>query len=422
MMMMAPRQWVTLSYPIAAQQQVGQDPRYALVRSEDGQRGGGGARSSSSSSSPRIVDRYPHGRGAGWAPERCTYVDTGARVPAGGSWALSAPPPQVAPSMDSLVTSASVLYGKGPADALLALFWAVAFTVLRECVMRGVYAPGWRWWVGRRKRKERNERERKRRGATVAAAGEATTTATRATGRADHVAENGSSSSNGKLRKRRKPAAAAATRRANRADGRKSIASAGVMAPVAGNDDDAQSAPTHGPSNGDLLLRPPRLASRLSTEELDTRASPPPSSTSSTSSRSSASSDDGLVGVASVDGGPTAAAATPRAHVVVDEIAASGSFPSSPVADDDDDRDGEKARLREARHRHRVPSSSSSAAQKAARKERAHKAAQRTVTRFAEQGWTFTYASVSWSTGMVRERARRLGGPVSVLTHCARPQ
>lgn len=37
--------------------------------------------------------------------------------------------------------SAQILYDKGPQDACLVLFWALAFTLLREAFMKGVFSP-----------------------------------------------------------------------------------------------------------------------------------------------------------------------------------------------------------------------------------------------------------------------------------------
>ena len=42
-----------------------------------------------------------------------------------------------------------VYHGKGPDDLLFVLFWAVAFTAARECLMRGVFRPGIRWYLAR---------------------------------------------------------------------------------------------------------------------------------------------------------------------------------------------------------------------------------------------------------------------------------
>lgn len=55
------------------------------------------------------------------------------------------PPPILASPTSTIATSSGSVvervYGKGPKDALFVLFWAVAFTILREVLMRWVYEP-----------------------------------------------------------------------------------------------------------------------------------------------------------------------------------------------------------------------------------------------------------------------------------------
>jgi acyl-CoA-dependent ceramide synthase len=56
------------------------------------------------------------------------------------------------------------LYDKGPNDVFFAAFCAVAFTVLREVILRGIFKPFASWWL-RSARKAKRKRAASRAGA-----------------------------------------------------------------------------------------------------------------------------------------------------------------------------------------------------------------------------------------------------------------